>query len=238
MVGIGAVFPLYAGLHQRAPRLMRDSGLEWVYRLIQEPHRLWYRYSQTIPPFVMLALQQLVAQQKFRFPHKKISVSPSLLSDRNSIDLELDYLFIDAEPSKLGEILVRQNLIPESILSIALEEQHSHQKKLGEILVERGYLSQVELDYHLKNQKIKLGELLVDYQVLSKARLEKILKQQCLKLTSQKLGEILLEQKILSSEELRQFLVEQYWRKKGLWLTSEPERKNPDLQLESLSLSN
>jgi N-acetylglucosaminyldiphosphoundecaprenol N-acetyl-beta-D-mannosaminyltransferase len=60
MIGVGAVFPVYAGIHKRAPRHIRDLGLEWLYRLIQEPKRLWYRYLQTIPLFVYLAFKQLI----------------------------------------------------------------------------------------------------------------------------------------------------------------------------------
>jgi N-acetylglucosaminyldiphosphoundecaprenol N-acetyl-beta-D-mannosaminyltransferase len=60
MVGIGGVFPLYAGIYRRAPAAVRASGLEWLYRLVQEPRRLWGRYSRTIPPFMWMALQQLL----------------------------------------------------------------------------------------------------------------------------------------------------------------------------------
>jgi hypothetical protein len=60
MLGIGGVFPLYAGIHQRAPLFVRSAGLEWLYRLIQEPNRLWGRYRETIPPFVWMALKQVM----------------------------------------------------------------------------------------------------------------------------------------------------------------------------------
>ncbi len=43
-VPIGAAFDFVAGKKSRAPRWMRRSGLEWVYRLLQEPGRLWRRY--------------------------------------------------------------------------------------------------------------------------------------------------------------------------------------------------
>lgn len=59
MVGIGGVFPVYAGLHKRAPRVIREIGLEWLYRLLQEPRRLWKRYYRTIPPFLWMAAKQL-----------------------------------------------------------------------------------------------------------------------------------------------------------------------------------
>lgn len=59
MLGLGAVFPVYAGIHKHAPIWVRRSGLEWLYRLVQEPRRLWKRYLTTIPPFVYLAAKQL-----------------------------------------------------------------------------------------------------------------------------------------------------------------------------------
>ncbi|MBO3457623.1 WecB/TagA/CpsF family glycosyltransferase [Aetokthonos hydrillicola Thurmond2011] len=68
MIGLGGVFPVYAGLHKRAPRMIRDLGLEWFYRFIQEPRRLWRRYAQTIPPFVWLAFKQLVTSSSFSTP--------------------------------------------------------------------------------------------------------------------------------------------------------------------------
>ncbi len=64
MVGIGGVFPLYAGIHKRAPDFIREAGLEWLYRLIQEPRRLWKRYTSTIPPFMWLALKQLATRPR------------------------------------------------------------------------------------------------------------------------------------------------------------------------------
>ncbi|MDJ0701903.1 MAG: WecB/TagA/CpsF family glycosyltransferase [Leptolyngbyaceae cyanobacterium MO_188.B28] len=64
MVGLGGAFPVYAGLHKRAPRIVRNLGLEWLYRLMQEPKRLWSRYYDTIPPFLWLALKQLLVDEK------------------------------------------------------------------------------------------------------------------------------------------------------------------------------
>jgi N-acetylglucosaminyldiphosphoundecaprenol N-acetyl-beta-D-mannosaminyltransferase len=59
MIGLGGAFLVYAGIHKRAPRWARENGLEWLYRLIQEPRRLWRRYALTIPPFLYLALKQI-----------------------------------------------------------------------------------------------------------------------------------------------------------------------------------
>jgi N-acetylglucosaminyldiphosphoundecaprenol N-acetyl-beta-D-mannosaminyltransferase len=59
MVGVGGVFPVYAGIKKRAPRVVRDLGLEWLYRWMQEPRRLCRRYTTTIPAFIWLATRQL-----------------------------------------------------------------------------------------------------------------------------------------------------------------------------------
>ncbi|WP_193195741.1 WecB/TagA/CpsF family glycosyltransferase [Nostoc sp. MG11] len=64
MLGLGGVFPVYAGIHKRAPRMIRDLGLEWLYRWIQEPRRLWGRYATTIPPFMWLATKQLLSSSR------------------------------------------------------------------------------------------------------------------------------------------------------------------------------
>jgi N-acetylglucosaminyldiphosphoundecaprenol N-acetyl-beta-D-mannosaminyltransferase len=60
MIGVGAAFPICAGIQRRAPRWMQQAGLEWFYRFLQEPRRLWGRYSSTIPAFIWLAFKQLL----------------------------------------------------------------------------------------------------------------------------------------------------------------------------------
>ncbi len=60
MLGVGGVFPVYAGIHKRAPRSIRNLGFEWLYRFLQEPRRLFHRYIKTIPPFIWLATRQLL----------------------------------------------------------------------------------------------------------------------------------------------------------------------------------
>ena len=51
MIGIGGTLDLISGHKVRAPRWMRRSGLEWTFRLAQEPKRLWRRYSRNIFTF-------------------------------------------------------------------------------------------------------------------------------------------------------------------------------------------
>lgn len=59
MIGVGAAFDFHTGLKKQAPRWMRGVGLEWLYRLIQEPRRLWKRYLMNNPTFLLLAVGQL-----------------------------------------------------------------------------------------------------------------------------------------------------------------------------------
>ncbi len=59
MIGVGAAFDFHAGTTARAPRWMRDAGLEWLHRLASEPRRLWRRYLVTNSVFIALAARQL-----------------------------------------------------------------------------------------------------------------------------------------------------------------------------------
>ena len=65
MLGIGVSFELVAGIVQRAPVLMQKSGLEWLFRLIVEPKRLWQRYIFGNPLFIWLVLKQKLGLSKF-----------------------------------------------------------------------------------------------------------------------------------------------------------------------------
>ena len=56
-MGVGGSFDIVAGLLKVEPGWMRASGLAWLFRLIQEPKRLWKRYASTNPKFVKLVLR-------------------------------------------------------------------------------------------------------------------------------------------------------------------------------------
>lgn len=60
MVGVGAAFNFITGKIHRAPRWMQRAGLEWAYRLYQEPQRLFMRYLVTNTQFAYLILKQFV----------------------------------------------------------------------------------------------------------------------------------------------------------------------------------
>jgi N-acetylglucosaminyldiphosphoundecaprenol N-acetyl-beta-D-mannosaminyltransferase len=64
MVGVGAAFDFHAGLVPQAPQWMQKLGLEWTFRLVQEPRRLWRRYARYNPRFVIGFLRQYRAAQR------------------------------------------------------------------------------------------------------------------------------------------------------------------------------
>ena len=65
MLGVGAAFDLNCGRLRRAPKWMRENGLEWLFRLLVEPRRLWKRYLVTIPNSFWRVLLELLRLKKF-----------------------------------------------------------------------------------------------------------------------------------------------------------------------------
>jgi N-acetylglucosaminyldiphosphoundecaprenol N-acetyl-beta-D-mannosaminyltransferase len=65
MLGVGAAFDFLSGAIPQAPRWMQQTGLEWVYRLMMDPRRLWKRYAKHNPRFVGLFLMQLSGMGHF-----------------------------------------------------------------------------------------------------------------------------------------------------------------------------
>jgi N-acetylglucosaminyldiphosphoundecaprenol N-acetyl-beta-D-mannosaminyltransferase len=59
MLGVGAAFDFHSGRVRQAPQLMQKIGLEWLFRLIMEPKRLWKRYFKHNPRFILFFLVQL-----------------------------------------------------------------------------------------------------------------------------------------------------------------------------------
>lgn len=60
LVGVGAAFDFHAGRIRSAPAWMGDHGLEWLFRLAQEPRRLWHRYLVRGSEFAALAILELL----------------------------------------------------------------------------------------------------------------------------------------------------------------------------------
>jgi N-acetylglucosaminyldiphosphoundecaprenol N-acetyl-beta-D-mannosaminyltransferase len=69
MLGVGAAFDFHSGRVRQAPPVMQRMGLEWLFRLISEPRRLWKRYLKHNPRFVFYFFIQLLKSkiQKISF---------------------------------------------------------------------------------------------------------------------------------------------------------------------------
>jgi N-acetylglucosaminyldiphosphoundecaprenol N-acetyl-beta-D-mannosaminyltransferase len=65
MLGVGAAFDFHAGRVRQAPVWMQRAGLEWLFRLVQEPRRLWRRYLKHNPRFLLLSFLQLTGMRRF-----------------------------------------------------------------------------------------------------------------------------------------------------------------------------
>jgi exopolysaccharide biosynthesis WecB/TagA/CpsF family protein len=77
-IGVGGLFDFFSGRVWRAPAAMRRTGLEWVWRLMQEPGRLWRRYVLGNPLFLARCLAEQVADL-FK---KNTSAPPRIASER------------------------------------------------------------------------------------------------------------------------------------------------------------
>jgi N-acetylglucosaminyldiphosphoundecaprenol N-acetyl-beta-D-mannosaminyltransferase len=60
MLGVGAAFDFHAGAKPQAPEWLQNLGLEWSFRLLTEPRRLWKRYLYHNPRFAVLAIVDLL----------------------------------------------------------------------------------------------------------------------------------------------------------------------------------
>jgi N-acetylglucosaminyldiphosphoundecaprenol N-acetyl-beta-D-mannosaminyltransferase len=65
LVGVGAAFDFLAGAKRQAPEWIRENGLEWLFRLLQEPRRLWRRYLVYGSEFVISVFLEQLGVRKF-----------------------------------------------------------------------------------------------------------------------------------------------------------------------------
>jgi N-acetylglucosaminyldiphosphoundecaprenol N-acetyl-beta-D-mannosaminyltransferase len=72
-IGIGVSFELISGMIMRAPVWIQKSGLEWLWRLISEPRRLWKRYLIDDMQFL-----RMILKQKFEFRPKNLDLAKGI----------------------------------------------------------------------------------------------------------------------------------------------------------------
>jgi N-acetylglucosaminyldiphosphoundecaprenol N-acetyl-beta-D-mannosaminyltransferase len=77
IMGVGGSFDVLAGQVRRAPARMQQLGLEWFYRIYQEPGRMWWRYAKTNTLFAGILAQALVQQGLHAIPRANRVVPPN-----------------------------------------------------------------------------------------------------------------------------------------------------------------
>ena len=77
LVGVGAAFDFHVGRVAQAPRWLMAVGLEWLFRLFQEPRRLWRRYLLYNPLFVALLALELAGLGSQEVPETDEMARPS-----------------------------------------------------------------------------------------------------------------------------------------------------------------
>ncbi|MCO5090850.1 WecB/TagA/CpsF family glycosyltransferase [Bosea sp. (in: a-proteobacteria)] len=66
VMGVGGSFDVYGGKVARAPKLLQAAGLEWLFRVAQEPRRLWRRYYDTNTAYALLLCQEIWSRRSRR----------------------------------------------------------------------------------------------------------------------------------------------------------------------------
>jgi N-acetylglucosaminyldiphosphoundecaprenol N-acetyl-beta-D-mannosaminyltransferase len=78
LMGVGGLFDFFSGNIRRAPRWIREIGLEWIYRILQEPGRMWKRYVIGNPLFLFRVMKWKILSVEARTPKKPWnSIQPS-----------------------------------------------------------------------------------------------------------------------------------------------------------------
>lgn len=84
-IGVGGTFDLIAGVTRRAPVWMQRIGMEWLYRLLQEPRRLWKRYVHDMVYFGYFFIHQLWQMRKGHQPSPLVPISDTVMIEKTAI---------------------------------------------------------------------------------------------------------------------------------------------------------
>ena len=68
MIGVGAAFDLHTGRMKDSPEWIKNNGLQWAHRLVQDPRRLWKRYFVNNPKFLAAITAQLTGIRRYSLP--------------------------------------------------------------------------------------------------------------------------------------------------------------------------
>ncbi|MEM9155042.1 MAG: WecB/TagA/CpsF family glycosyltransferase [Cyanobacteria bacterium P01_F01_bin.33] len=191
---IGATLDFEAGRKPRAPRWVSQIGLEWLFRLLSEPRRLWRRYLVDDLPFVGLIVQQML--HCYRSPwttpssagnvNGRVAALPSYKSLSDYRDPAM-WRAASSYLQPIGQLLQQAGLLSSSQIELVLREQQRHpERRFGEILQRRRWAERQTVEFFLWSRhrsglhpgRQRLGDYLTAAALLSEEQLESLLSEQ------------------------------------------------------------
>lgn len=98
----GASVDFYAGAVQRAPHVVRKIGMEWFWRLVSEPRRMWRRYLVNDPVFIVMAARQLFQDWSAHFGQSGNLTRETAMSKKDLVKKCLPWIDMLAAPAVLA----------------------------------------------------------------------------------------------------------------------------------------
>lgn len=192
---IGATIDFEAGNKVRSPSWMSNIGLEWLYRLISEPKRLWKRYLVDSMPFFIYTIRHY-----FNIYHR--------------------HPILELQSLPLGEILLRAGLLSSSELNLVLDiqKEKKYQVKIGEIITDLGLLSSETINFftdslpriiHLK-EVLPLGYYLQQAHLISEKEINLLIEKQKNANPRKLIGQLIIENNDISQQTINWFIELQY----------------------------
>lgn len=192
---IGATIDFEAGYKPRSPKWMSEIGLEWLYRLISEPKRLWKRYLVDSIPFLVHVLQH-------RF------------------DIYRHNPIVELKSMPLGMVLNHAGLLSYQELNLVskIQKEKNYETNLGKIIENFGLLSQETITFFAEtlpkmielNQVLLMGDYLQKAHLITTSQIQDLCRKQKLLSTHKKLGELIVEEGYISQKTLDWFIEFQY----------------------------
>ena len=168
LLPIGATINFESGHIARYRKWMSEVGLEWMYRLMSEPRRLWKRYLIEDLPFGWLLMQQLLNRYEYNLPLGQ------LLQEADLLSYEQVEMILAAQAQqkyrKFGELVVEQGWLQRSTLDFFAEQfpqlhRKSAKQPLGEYLKAAALLDEKQIHDILWEQSQygrRFGEIAVN----------------------------------------------------------------------------
>ena len=195
---IGAAIDFEAGYKRRAPEWMSNIGLEWLYRLISEPQRLWKRYLVDSIPFLLHVVQ-------------------------HRLDIYRHNPILELKSMPLGMILNHAGLLSDDELTMILntQKEQNYQVNLEQVIKSFGLLSQKTITFFADelpkiiefNEVRSIKDYMQEADLISPSQINYLQQKRQQLLTPKKLSELIVESGYISQKTLDWFIEFQYMLK-------------------------